>query len=286
MSAQQKVFDFRVLPRIKECLGSWTPPGTIFPHQRYLEIYRMHDRVVPIPIERQIEEMHAAGVYRAVICAADNEFLYGKKTPNEIIANLQNRHPETFIGFAGVEPYKGMGAVRELDYAIRELGLKGVNMGPWIHKMLANDKRYYPIYTKAAELGIPVVLHTSSHFDPTTTMETGNPVYLDEVAIHFPELKLIASHAGWPWILQMVAVAWRHPNVYLELSGISPRYLHPELVRYFDTPILQDKVLFGTDYPLYSFQRGVQEFLELPLKEETREKILWKNANRLFGLDD
>lgn len=106
------------------------------------------------------------------------------------------------------------------------------------------------------------------------------------MAGHFPELKLIASHAGWPWILQMVAVAWRHPNVYLELSGIAPRYLDPELLRYFDTPILQDKVFFATDYPLYPFERGVQEFLELPLQDDTKEKILWRNANRLFGLDD
>jgi hypothetical protein len=122
----------------------------------------------------------------------------------------------------------------------------------------------------------------SSHFDPTTTFETGNPTYLDEVCVFFPELKVIASHAGWPWILQMVAVAWRHPNVYLELSGIRPRYLHRELVAYFDTPILKGRVLFATDYPLLEWSVCIDDLLGLPIAEQTKREILWDNAARLF----
>ena len=101
----------------------------------------------------------------------------------------------------------------------------------------------------------------------------------------FPELKVIASHAGWPWILQMVAVAWRHPNVYLELSGIRPRYLHRDLVSYFDTPVLKGRVLFATDYQLLEWSTSINDLLELPISEDTKREILWDNAARLFGLD-
>ncbi|HLJ60040.1 MAG TPA: amidohydrolase family protein [bacterium] len=282
----QKVFDARMVPRIKECLGSWTPPTTITPHLRYLDLYRMRDRVIPIDIEEQIAQMRAAGVQRAIICAADNTTTWGRKTPNEVIATLCDRYPDVFVGFAGVDPHKGMDAVREFERAVKSLGLRGLNLGPWLQKLLANDKRYYPLYAKAVELNVPVVLHTSSHFDPTVSFETGNPTYLDEVCVFFPELKVIASHAGWPWILQMIAVAWRHPNVYLELSGIRPRYLHKELVSYFDTPLLKGRVLFGTDYPLLEWTPSIEDVLQLPIATETKHEILWGNAARLFGLED
>jgi len=280
-----KICDARVVPRIKECLGSWTPPNTIKPHQRYLDLYRMRDRTIPIDIEEQIGQMRAAGVQRAVICAADITTTWGRKTPNEVIAKLCERYPDVFIGFAGADPYRGMEAVREFEHAIKSLGLRGLNLAPWLHKLLANDKRYYPLYAKAVELNVPVVLAMSSHFDPTSSFETGNPTYLDEVCVFFPELKVIASHAGWPWILQMVAVAWRHPNVYLELSGIRPRYLHRDLVSYFDTPVLKGRVLFATDYPLLEWSTSINDLVELPISEETKGEILWDNAARLFGFD-
>jgi predicted TIM-barrel fold metal-dependent hydrolase len=284
MSAM-RVFDARVVPRIKECLGSWTPPNTIQPHLRYLDLYRMRDRVTPIDIEEQIAQMRAAGVQRAIICAADNTTTWGRKTPNEVIAQLCERYPDLFVGFAGVDPHKGMAAVREFEHAVKSLGLRGLNLGPWLQKLLPNDKRYYPLYAKAIELDVPVVLHTSSHFDPTVTFETGNPTHLDEVCVFFPELKIIASHAGWPWILQMIAVAWRHPNVYLEISGIRPRYLHKELVSYFDTPLLKGRVLFGTDYPLLEWESSIADVMQLPIATETKHEILWGNAARLFGIE-
>jgi predicted TIM-barrel fold metal-dependent hydrolase len=281
-----RVFDFRVLPRIPECLGSWTPPNTIVPHRRYLDLYRMTDRVTPIPIEEQVATMRAAGVERAVICAADNTTTWGRRTPNEVIAGLCEQFPDVFVGFAGADPYEGMQAVREFERGIRELGLKGLNLGPWLHKLLANDKRYYPLYAKAVELDVPVVLHTSVHFDPSTPMDTGNPSHLDEVCTHFPELKVIASHAGWPWVLQMVAVAWRHPNVYLETSGLRAKYLSDDLIRYLDTPILRGRVLFGTDYPLLEWPQAIADVEAMPIREETRREILWDNAAHLLGFED
>jgi len=277
-----KIFDTRVIALIEENARIWLPPDTIPPHERYLELYKPQERLKPIPIEQEIAELRACGVERAVIFGSDLETRYGKKVPNEAIAELVQQHSDFFLGFAGVDPWKGMQAVRDLDYAYHELGLRGVNIGPWLYGLKPNDKRFYPIYTKAVELDIPIVLHTSSHFFRGVSMETGNPVYVDEVAIDFPELKLIASHAGWPWILQMVAVAWRHPNVYLENSAMLATYLHSDLVRYMDTPILADKFMFASDHPLLPIDRAAAAFLELPLKSENMEKMLWKNAERLL----
>ena len=244
----------------------------------------MTDRTTPMDLAEQVAQMRAAGVERAVICAADNTTTWGRRTPNEVIADICERFPDMFVGFAGADPHQGMQAVREFERAVRELGLRGLNLGPWLHKLMADDKRYYPLYAKAVELDVPVVLHMSMHFDPTTPMETGNPSHLDEVCTHFPELKVVASHAGWPWVLQMIAVAWRHPNVYLELSGIRPRYLDRDLVRYFDTPILRGRVLFATDYPLLEWEPAIADLQALPIGEDAKREILWDNAARLLGI--
>ena len=115
-------------------------------------------------------------------------------------------------------------------------------------------------------------------------MDYGHPRHLDQVACDFPELTIVARHGGWPWVLDMVAVAWRHPNVYVELSGIAPPYLHPDLLRYADG-MLRHKFLFGTSYPLLTFRRAVDEFMELPLKDETKSAILYENAARLLHLE-
>ncbi|HEV8130686.1 MAG TPA: hypothetical protein VGQ81_05515, partial [Acidobacteriota bacterium] len=139
-----RIFDFRVIARIEDNARIWLPPDTIPPHERYLELYKPQERLTPIPIEDEIAELRAHGVERAVIFGADFESRYGKKVRNEAIAELVCRHPDFFVGFAGVDPWKGMQAVRDLDYACHELGLVGVNMGPWLYGLKSNDKRFYP----------------------------------------------------------------------------------------------------------------------------------------------
>jgi len=280
----RKVIDFRVVPRTEKCLGAWNPKTIKRPLKRYVEMYKMHERIHPIPLEEQMAMMREVGIVKAVICAADNETTWGAKLPDETIAEIARQHPDMFIGFAGVDGHKVMTAVRGLERAVTNLGLRGVNIGPFFQQLHSNDKKYYPIYAKAVELDVPVVLHTSVNFDPGSVMDFGHPKYLDEVAVDFPDLKIVASHAGWPWVLDMVAVAWRHENVFLEISGIVPRYIHPELLKYFDN-VLQNQVLFGTDYPLYDFEKGVKGFEELPLKDDTKEKILYGNAARVLGIE-
>ncbi|RMF87987.1 MAG: amidohydrolase [Nitrospinota bacterium] len=292
--------DFRVRVPIPETRGWVATPHPVM--QGYTELY--HDtfhgkmaqeflRLCDSPFQEFLKVLDAAGISRVVFCADDNESTRGKgsKLPNEVVARLQDQFPDRIIGFAGVDPHKGMAAVRELEYAIKELGLKGLNVGPWLQELRANDRRYYPLYAKCVELDIPVVLHTSINFARPLTMDYGNPLYLDEVAIDFPELKIVASHAGWPWVPQMIGVAWRHPNVYMEISGIRPKYIgRPntgwEMLLQYGNTLLQDRVLFGTDWPLCPFQESILEVKQLPLKETVKEKWLWKNAARLLRLED
>ncbi len=279
-----KVIDFRVRPRIPEALQSHQPDAISTSFRQNAEQFRAVERFSPQPVEATIEEMRAAGVVHAVISAADTQSAGGKKTSNEAIAAIVAAHPGWFTGFAGVDPGKGMPAVREFAHAVETLGMRGLNTEPFLNRMLPTDRRYYPLYAKAVELGVPVFSHCSVNFDPTVVMDYGHPRHLDQVACDFPELTIVARHGGWPWVLDMVAVAWRHPNVYVELSGIAPRYLHPDLLRYADG-MLRHKFLFGTSYPLLTFRRAVDEFMELPLKDETKSAILYENAARLLHLE-
>ncbi len=280
-----KAIDFRVRPRVPGALQSHQP-GRVSPvFAKNATQFKALDRFTPQPIGETIAEMREAGIVHAVIAAADSETLGGAKIANELIADLVRAHPDTLTGYVGVDPRKGMAAVRELEHAVRELGLRGLSTDPFINQLLPTDAQYYPLYAKAVELGIPVFSHCSVNFDSRVVMDYGHPRHLDQVACHFPELTIIARHGGWPWVLDMVAVAWRHENVYVEISGISPKYLHRDLLTYADG-LLRHKFLFGTSYPLQPFKRAVEEFLALPLRDETKRAILYDNAAKLLHLAD
>lgn len=236
-----------------------------------------------------LEYMDQEGVDIAVFSAGDNESTTGAKHPNEKLAEFVQQNPKRFIGFAGADPHKGMKAVRELEHAITKLGLKGLNIGPWLHKIYANDKKYYPLYAKCVELNIPVIIHTSINFMRHLSMDLGRPIHLDEVAIDFPELKLVASHGGWPWVPELMGVCWRHPNVFIEIAAVRPKYVGMpgsgwETLLQYGSTILQDRVLFATDWPMLPMKQSIEEMKGLPLKEEVKEKWLGGNATRLLGL--
>ena len=240
--------------------------------------------------ERLIAAMDEAGIDKGVLIGDDTETTWRqRKVPNEAVADLVNKYPLRFIGFAGADPHKGMAAVRELEYGVKNLGMRGLNMEPCFHRLPANDKKYYPLYAKCCELDIPVSLHISTNYIPQYTMREGHPMHVDEVAVDFPELKIIASHAGWPWVAELVAVAWRHPNVYLETSGTYARFFATpgsgwEPLLHYGDSIIKHKVMYGSKWPLLDLKQSVEEMRALPLKPEVKEMWLWGNAKRLLGL--
>lgn len=238
-----------------------------------------------------LAELDTLGVKLAVISGKDVETRWGHRVPNETVSAFAHRYPGRFIGLAGADPLKGMQAVRDLEHAVRNLGLRGLALEPFEYELPANDKRYYPLYAKCVELGIPVFLHCSINFGRGIKMDYGRPLYLDEVAVHFPELVIIATTPGWPWVEELVGVAWRHPNVYIKIAAVRPLYLSRpgtgwEPLVYYGNSILQDRILFASAWPLLPLARTIEEVRNLPLKAPVKEKWLYRNAARLFGVEE
>jgi predicted TIM-barrel fold metal-dependent hydrolase len=211
---------------------------------------------------------------------------------HEKTAELVAKCPERFIGCTYVDPHDGMKAVRELERAVRELGLKCFYASPYRFGVRANDKKFYPLYAKAVELEIPVFVYTTMTYRTDFPMDIGHPIYLDEVAMDFPEMKIIAGLGGWPWIPDMVGVARRHKNVYISTAGHRPKYLAMpgsgwEMLMQFGNTLLQDRIVFASSWATYAMpiDEVVREMSALPLKDDVMEKWLYSNAARLFGRD-
>jgi len=262
------------------------------PHKELSVLLTERYRSSEIPLDKFMAMLDEWGVEKTVICIADEGEISGMVADNDGLAQLVRKYPDKLIGFAGENPHKGMAAVRDLERCVRGLGLKGLMLRPFAQEMRADDRRFYPLYTKAAELNIPVWIHTSINFSYTITIDYGRPIYLDHVACDFPELKLIIGHGGWPWVEEAMAICWKHPNVYIDFLSVLPRYLTApdtgwgSLVRYGNT-ILQDKVLFASAWIMLGIpvDQVISEVAKLPLKEEVKEKWFYKNAAKLLGLD-
>jgi predicted TIM-barrel fold metal-dependent hydrolase len=227
----------------------------------------------------------------AVLLPYDDESVTGvKPITHEYVADMVNRYPETFIGFAGVDPWKGKAAIDELERAVKDLGLRGAKFQQGGQAFFPNDTRFYPLWEKCVELNIPVLFHCG-----TTGLGAGmpggmgvklkymDPLPIDDVAADFPELTIICAHPAWPWTDMSIAMAIHKANVYIDLSGWSPKYFPPGLVREINSRI-QDKALFGTDYPYIKPDRWLRDFEKLELKPEVRQKILIDNAKKVLGL--
>jgi hypothetical protein len=179
-----------------------------------------------------------------------------------------------------------MHGLRELERAVKELGFIGAHLYPHWFEMAPDHARYYPIYAKCCELGIPIQMqvgHCLRYSAERPLKSVGRPITLDTIACDFPELKLIGIHIGWPWTEEMIAVAYKHPNVHIGTDAYAPKHWDEKFVRFMDS-FGQDKVIFGTDYPVIDLERARTEFEELGLREGPKRKVLRDNAIRLYGL--
>lgn len=211
-------------------------------------------------------------------------------TSNDELAELLRRYPDRFVGLARISSLKGMTGVRELERRVRDEGFQALGVSALVDCIPASDRRYYPLYTKAAELGIPVRIYSSMNYATDRPYDLGHPRHLDQVAMDFPELTLIAGLGGWPWVNEMVALVRRHPNLYLDTSAHRAKYLGQrgsgwEMLMQFGNTLIQDKVLVGLSAGLIGqpHETLIQEYLSLPLKDSVKEKWLYRNAARVFG---
>ena len=235
-------------------------------------------------LEEIIADMDQAGVDKAVIVAIDAETVYRYKVSNELVSEAVKRFPDRFIGFAGVDPHKGALAVDELVRGVKELGLVGAKFIPHLLEMSPNDPRMYPVLEKAQELNIPVLFHTGTHFHTGARLKYCHPEPLDDIAIDFPELKIIAAHFGFPWFYEALAVVQKNGNVYFNIAGWAPRHIPEYVIKMMNGP-LADKALLGSDFPLIPRARIIKELKELPIKEKTLEKVTSKNPARILNLN-
>jgi len=234
-------------------------------------------------IEDTLKDMDAAGVDKAVIVAVDAETTHKYRVSNDLVAETVAKHPDRLIGFASVDPNKGGPGVKELERAIKDLKLKGLKLLPHLVELDINDPKVYPLYEAAQDLGVPVLFHTGTQFHAGTKIRYCRPLFVDDVAVDFPRLKLIIAHFGYPWWEEALAVVRRNPFVYFNIAGWAPRYIPEGVIRLADTA-LTGKVLFGSDYPLLSRVRIMKEIRELGIKDTTFTAMTDANPRALLGI--
>lgn len=228
-----------------------------------------------------VESMDRAGIQKLMLSAwhRPGQWVYH----NDLVAEMVQQYPDRFVGVAAVNLEKPVEAVRELERAVKELGFKALRVIPWLWNRPPNDKFYFPLYVKCIELDIPFCTQVG-HTGPLMPSEPGRPVpYLDEVALVFPELKIVGGHIGYPWTDEMIGLAWKHENVFIDTSAYLPRYYPPQLLHYLKT-YGQDKVLFGTNFPQLSLEKCTAQVKELNLPLDVQAKFLAGNATRIFKL--
>ena len=233
--------------------------------------------------------MDSAGIERSLLVATKTGQLGlpgSWHLPYEIVARAVQQYPNRFSALAGLDPTEGMAGVRAFERAVREDGFVGAHFYPHWFELAPDHARWYPFYAKCVELDVPVQLQVGQSlvYDPARRLRSvGRPITLDNVACDFPELKLVGIHVGIPWTDEMIAMAWKHPNVYIGCDAHSPRYWPASFVQYINS-YGQNKVLFGTDYPVLDFERTRAEIEALGLKPEVLVKLLRDNARALYKL--
>lgn len=236
-----------------------------------------------IPLEYTVSAMDEGQVQKGLICAWWGPG--GELISNDEVAASVKRFPDRFAGVGSVNLYKPMDAIREVRRCVNKLGFKGIRIVQWLWNLVPTDRRYYPVFAECVEQNIPVCLQVG-HTGPLCPSEPGRPIpYIDQVALDFPELKIVCGHIGYPWTMEMIAVATKHPNVFIDTSAYTAKRFPAELIQYMKTNG-KKKVLFGTNYPMITPAKCLEDLDGLELSQEVRDLFLYKNATSLFAIQD
>lgn len=232
-----------------------------------------------ITVDDMLAKMDEAGVEKALLIATQTADF--KIDPIEVF-NVTREYPDRFRGILGMNPLKGMRALKELEEAVNKFEFVGAHIYPHWFKKPPNDAIYFPLYAKCVELDIPIEMQVG-HCAQIGLPSVGRPITIDDIAIFFPELKLIGIHTGYPWTEEMISMAWKYPNVFIGIDAYAPKYLPPSLVHFMNS-YGKEKVMFGTDFPVIDFGRAMREVQELGLRDEAADLVLKKNAERVFKI--
>ena len=259
--------------------------------QFFGEQMRVDDATVRgVELDEMLGRMDAAGIERAFLIAAKCGPLGHPSCfhmPLEVVDAAIREYPERFFGLCGVDPTQGMAAVYELQDAVETRGYVGAHGYPHWFELPIDHARWYPIYAKCCELDVPIqhqIGQSMIYAADYPIRSVGRPISMDAVACDFPELKLVGIHVGIPWTDEAIAMAWKHKNIYLGSDAHSPKYWPASFVNFINS-YGQDKVIFGTDFPVLGFERTRSEIEGLGLRPEAKRKLLRDNLIRLYKLD-
>lgn len=233
-----------------------------------------------LPVSLTLAAMDQGGVQTSLISAwqAPGKDMIG----NDEVATFCAQSNGRLVGVGSVDISKPMQAVRDIRRCVAELGFKAIRVLPWLAERPPTDRLFYPVYTACCEMDVPFCTQIG-HTGPLMPSEPGRPIYLDQVALDFPELVIVGGHIGYPWTEEAIAVATKHENVYIDTSAYTAKRYPPELVRYLKTNG-RSKVLFGTNYPMITPTKALEGLQELNLDPETQALFLGENAVRVFKL--
>ena len=243
-----------------------------------------------LSLDEMLERMETAGIDKAFLIAA-HAGRVGMPgcyhMPYEIVARACEEYPDRFYGLAGIDPFDGMEGVRAFEDAVQNMGFIGAHLYPHWYELAPDHAKYYPFYAKCCELDVPIQMQVGQsmvYSKEYRTRSVGQPIKLDAVACDLPELKLIGIHVGIPWHDEMISMAWKHENIYIGCDAHRPKYWPKSFTHYVNS-YGQDKVIFGTDFPVLDFKKTTDDINEIGFKPEVRRKLMRDNAIRIYGLD-
>lgn len=240
-----------------------------------------------VSVERYLGIMDKAGIEHSLLIAVragDRRMKGGFEIPYERVAEICAKYPGRFSGLAGVDPFRGMEQLRDLTYAVEKLDFVGAHSYPHWFRLPPDAAQWYPIYAKCCELNIPIMMQVGQNLiyqKDVRLPSVAKPILLDQIAIDFPELRLIGIHVGTPWAEEMIAMAWKHENVFIGIDAYAPKHLPASLIHYINT-YGSEKVMFGTDWPVIEPVRAVAEVAAHGLREASHARLMRENAMRVF----
>ena len=237
--------------------------------------------VEEVPLELLLQTMEAAGVAKALIAAWYGP--QGALISNEEVLQVVSQYPDKFDGLASVDIRNPVEGVRTLRKYVTEHGFKGLRIVQWLWELPCSHALYYPLLAECVELDVPVCLQVG-HTGPLRSSESGRPFHIERIALDFPDLKIVGGHIGYPWTTEMIAVATKFPNVYIDTSAYIPKRYPRELVDYMKGHG-GNKVMFGTNYPMITPEKCMSQLDVLELDNTVKELFLFQNAQKVFNLE-
>lgn len=284
MSENLKAIDFMYYVATPEFIAKWNKAKT---GELICRMERALGGSLPSfeNIETMIREMDEAGVERVFITQTKmwsywNKWMY-MDTQLEDVVQYTERYPDRFAGLAGYNPFRIKDSLREIELAVGKYGFKGVYVHIYGFDIPLSDRKMYPLYAKCVELDIPVSMQVG-HVLEAMPSEHGRPIYLDQIASDFPDLKIVGAHTGWPWVDELISACYKWEHIYFGVDAWMPKYLKPEIVQFIGSRMGRDRCLWGTNG--LPWKESLRQIDDLKLKDEARRKLLRDNAVELFKL--